>query len=125
MGEILLLPHKSYLDELSPILSNINGLSHITGGGFYKNIPRSIDKNLSAEIQLNSWRTPEIYEFIMKEGNVDLEEMYRVFNMGIGMAVIIDPDKYNEIKKQLPNSILIGKFKENLNEKNKIKLIGL
>jgi len=125
LGEILLLPHKSYLDELSSILNNINGLSHITGGGFYKNIPRSIDENLSAEIQIDSWRTPEIYEFIRKEGNVDLEEMYRVFNMGIGMAVIIDPNKYDEIKKQLPNSILIGKLVENSNEKNNVKLIGL
>ncbi len=125
LGEILLLPHKSYLDDLSPILKNINGLSHITGGGFYKNIPRSIGENLSAEIQLDAWTTPAIYEFIKQEGNVDLDEMYRVFNMGIGMAVFINPDKYDEIKKQLPNSIVIGKLVENFKEKDSVKLIGL
>ena len=125
LGEILLLPHKSYLSDLSPILKKINGLSHITGGGFFKNIPRSIDENLSAEIELSSWKTPPIYDFIQDQGNVDLDEMYRVFNMGIGMAVIINPDKFDEIKKQLPDSILIGKLVENFNEKNNVKLIGL
>ena len=67
----------------------IRGLAHITGGGLIDNIPRVLPKNCDAVIDTRSWRAPEIFKFIGEEGNIDGEEMYQVFNMGIGMVAIV------------------------------------
>ena len=89
--EALLAVHKSFLKPVSALLSKIkvNGMAHITGGGFPDNIPRVLPKTVNAEIDRNAWEVPTIFKFIQNQGKVDRDEMYRVFNMGIGFVVIV------------------------------------
>lgn len=86
----LLAPHRSYFNLLYPRLSTIKALVHITGGGFIENIPRVLPEGLGAVIHLNSWTIPPLWALIQQMGNISTEEMYRVFNMGIGMIAILD-----------------------------------
>ncbi len=90
-GEALLAVHKSFLRPVSALMSKIkiNGMAHITGGGFPDNIPRVLPKSVNAEIDRNAWEVPTIFKFIQNQGKVSRDEMYRVFNMGIGFVVIV------------------------------------
>ena len=94
VGEELLRVHKNYQPLLAKIpRMMIHGLAHITGGGLVDNLPRVLPKNCDAVIETRSWHVPPIFKFIGEEGNIDRTEMYQVFNMGIGMAVIVsEPD---------------------------------
>jgi phosphoribosylformylglycinamidine cyclo-ligase len=97
LGEELLRVHKNYQPLLGKLPSGtIRGLAHITGGGLIDNVPRVLPADCDAVIETKSWRVPAIFEFLQREGKVDREEMYQVFNMGIGMVVIVaarDSDK--------------------------------
>lgn len=91
-GDALLAIHKSFLKPVSKLLEKkipINGMAHITGGGFQDNIPRVLPKAVNAEIDRASWEVPTIFKFLERQGKVDRDEMYRVFNMGIGFVVIL------------------------------------
>jgi phosphoribosylformylglycinamidine cyclo-ligase len=90
IGEALLTIHSSFLPQLAPLLDSgkIKGLAHITGGGFLENIPRILPDNVSVEIDRGSWTEPPIFGLMQELGNVDQSEMFRTFNMGIGMIVI-------------------------------------
>ena len=90
VGEELLRVHKNYQPLLKKVPSRmIKGLAHITGGGLIDNVPRVLPSNCDAIIETKSWRIPRIFQILQQNGNVDAQEMYQVFNMGIGMAVII------------------------------------
>ncbi len=101
LGEELLKVHKSYLKEVSPIikLGIVQGIVHVTGGGFYDNIPRILPEGIGAEIKVE-WEIPEIFKLIQKLGSIDNEEMYRSFNMGIGMTLIISPDSKTQFEEK-------------------------
>ena len=91
-GDALLAVHKSFLRPVGKLLDRkipIVGMAHITGGGFQDNIPRVLPKAVNAEIDRASWQVPTIFNFLERQGKVDRDEMYRVFNMGIGFIVII------------------------------------
>ena len=91
-GEALMAVHRSFLRPVAKLMErkiHITGMAHITGGGFPDNIPRVLPKCVNAEIDRASWDVPTIFKFIERQGKVDREEMYRVFNMGIGYVVII------------------------------------
>ncbi len=90
-GDELLAVHKSFLKPVSALMAKIkvNGMAHITGGGFPDNIPRVLPKSVNAEIDRAAWEVPTIFKFIQNQGRVDRDEMYRVFNMGIGFVVIV------------------------------------
>ena len=90
LANALLAPHRSYFNVLYPHLDKVKALAHLTGGGFIENIPRVLPENLDAVIRLNSWEVPPIWKLIQGKGNISTEEMYRVFNMGIGMVAIVD-----------------------------------
>jgi phosphoribosylformylglycinamidine cyclo-ligase/phosphoribosylamine--glycine ligase/phosphoribosylformylglycinamidine cyclo-ligase len=90
LADALLAPHRSYFNVLYPHLSKVKALAHITGGGFIENVPRVLTENLGAVIHLNSWNVPPLWKLIQEKGNISTEEMYRVFNMGIGMVAIVD-----------------------------------
>ena len=90
LADSLLAPHRSYFNVLYPHLAKVKALAHITGGGFVENLPRVLPENLSAIIHLNSWQVPPLWPLIQQNGNISTEEMYRVFNMGIGMVAIVD-----------------------------------
>ena len=91
VADVLLAVHKSYLKPIRALMSRvtIQGLAHITGGGFVDNVPRILPEGVSAVIDLSTWKVPTLFQFIEKEGRVDSEEMCRVFNMGIGMIVFV------------------------------------
>jgi phosphoribosylformylglycinamidine cyclo-ligase len=90
LGAELLRVHKNYQPLLAKIpCGMIHGLAHITGGGMIDNLPRVLPKNCDAAIDTRSWTVPPIFEFLAEKGNVNRKEMYQVFNMGIGMAVIV------------------------------------
>lgn len=103
IGEELLTPTRLYPKSCLPLIEkyDIHGMVHITGGGFYENIPRALPESLGAEIDANSWQVPPIFTLLQKWGNVDWKEMYRTFNMGIGMVLIVSAADAEAIKQDL------------------------
>jgi len=89
--EALLAIHRSFLKPVTALMEKvpIRGMAHITGGGFVDNIPRVLPDNCTAVINRNSWKVPTIFTFIERQGKIDHDEMYRVFNMGIGYVIIV------------------------------------
>jgi phosphoribosylformylglycinamidine cyclo-ligase len=108
LGKEFLEPHRCYYHQLKPILSITKGIIHVTGGGMLDNIPRVLPEGLAAIIHSREWETPPIFQLIQQRGNVSQREMYRVFNMGIGMVLICDQEHVVEITNAIPNSSLIG-----------------
>ena len=99
VGEVLLRPHRSYLPVLSDPVDRgiVNGLAHITGGGLLENIPRILPKGTSVEINRGSWPEQPVFSAMQELGNVDDMEMFRTFNMGIGMVVICSRSEKHKI----------------------------
>ncbi len=93
VGDILLAVHRSYLHPIMAVMARIRirGLAHITGGGLLENVPRILPDGLDAVFDTATWTPPAIFRFIAQTGRVESDEMYRVFNMGIGMTVIVRP----------------------------------
>jgi phosphoribosylamine--glycine ligase/phosphoribosylformylglycinamidine cyclo-ligase len=95
LADALLAPHRSYLPYLSNLLDlperPLKALVHITGGGFFDNIPRALPENLGARVDSGAWTVPQVFQLIQDRGRIEREEMYRVFNMGIGMIAVVDP----------------------------------
>ena len=110
LGEELLMPHRCYYHELKPVLSLIKGLAHITGGGYGGNIPRILPEGLGVHIDKNSWDIPVVFKLIQQRGNIDEGEMYRVFNMGIGMVLICSSQDTSKIIEALPQVGVIGEI---------------
>jgi len=108
LGEELLQVHRCYYPELKPILPLIKGLAHITGGGIMGNVPRILTKGLAAHLHKGSWNIPPIFKLIQKQGNIDETEMYRVFNMGIGMTIVCSPQQVTKLTASLPQAKVIG-----------------
>lgn len=92
LGEVLLTPTRIYVKSVLDLISKVNvkGISHITGGGFYENIPRMLPDGISAKIKKGSWKVLPIFDLIQKEGGISEHDMYNTFNMGVGMAVVVD-----------------------------------
>ena len=109
LGEELLRPHRSYLKPVYPLLSRIHALAHITGGGFYANIARLLPHEVSVIIRKSGWRPSPIFQLIQRLGNVPDEEMYRTFNMGMGMVLFVAPKQTDPILGSIPGSRVIGK----------------
>ncbi len=116
LGEALLEPHRSYYKQLKPHLASVKGLAHITGGGWIGNIPRVLPAGVMAKFDTKKWEVPPIFELIQKTGKVDRGEMFHVFNMGIGMAVVCAPDKVNTLLKKLEGAKLIGEVAKQTGE---------
>lgn len=112
-----LKPTKIYVKEILELLKNfkpnkdVKGIVNITGGGFYDNIVRILPKNTKAIIKKNSWKPYKIFDLIQKKGNISDKEMYRTFNMGIGMTIVADEKVSNKIIKFFNNqAVLIGEI---------------
>lgn len=108
LGDALLEPHRSYLNVLRPVLGKIKGMAHITGGSFYKNLPRSLADGLTAEIDMRSWTVPPLFRHIQQKGRVDEAEMWRVYNMGVGMVVIVASELTDEVMSRVQGAWKIG-----------------
>jgi phosphoribosylformylglycinamidine cyclo-ligase len=100
-GEVLLAPHISYLKPLLPLVEEkaIHAMAHITGGGLTDNVPRVLPEKLDAHIKLGSWPVLPVFRFLYEKGRVDRDEMLRVFNMGIGMVLIVGKDEVERVAK--------------------------
>jgi phosphoribosylformylglycinamidine cyclo-ligase len=97
VADVLLAEHRSYLPALKPVLDRIHAMAHITGGGLPENLDRALPKGLDAVVELESWRVPGVFRVLMEAGNVDPAEMYRTFNMGVGMVVICPPSAAKQV----------------------------
>lgn len=97
----LLKPHRSYLKVLERLIESraIKGLAHITGGGLLENLPRILPEGTAVEIESNSWPVLSVFKLMAKLGNVPDSEMYRTFNMGIGMMVVTGPERSEEVRQ--------------------------
>jgi phosphoribosylformylglycinamidine cyclo-ligase len=104
-GEALLLPHLSYLKPLDGLLDTglIKGLAHITGGGLTDNIPRILPEGTAVKIKKDSWRKPSLFELMRRLGNVSEPEMYRTFNVGVGMVIVCSGSNAEAIASHLEN----------------------
>ena len=114
--EALLEPTRIYVKSILSLNKShpIHAISHITGGGLLENIPRVLPKNLAAKLNSNSWKTPEIFNWIQDQGKIDTNEMYRVLNCGVGMIVIVPKESLDDSIKLLnsngEDSWLIGEI---------------
>ena len=91
VGEVLLAEHRSYLKAVKPVLDSVHAMAHITGGGLPGNVDRAIPSSLNARIDLSSWDVPLVFRVLQEAGKVESAEMYRTFNMGVGMVIICAP----------------------------------
>jgi phosphoribosylformylglycinamidine cyclo-ligase len=100
---VLLDVHRSYLKVLAPLLSAklLHGLAHITGGGIEGNLPRIFKEGIGARIHLGSWEVPNVFGVLQEGGRVARQEMYRVFNMGVGMILVVSPENANIVLDEL------------------------
>lgn len=118
LGETLLTPTSIYADAINNVLEqeDIKGITHVTGGGFYENFPRMLPEGLGVELDPSKWKEPAIFSFLQEKGNISREEMYGVFNMGIGMAIVVAKEKEQAILDLLVNvgeeATVIGKVTE-------------
>ncbi len=116
LGEELLEPHRCYYHQLKPLLSRIKGMAHITGGGLVDNIPRVLPEGVGVRLGRKTWMVPPVFKLIQDRGNVDAAEMYRVFNMGIGMVLICAPDDVSELMGKFPEARVIGEVAKQAGE---------
>ncbi|WP_371876051.1 phosphoribosylformylglycinamidine cyclo-ligase [Pleionea sp. CnH1-48] len=105
LGEALLEPTRIYVKSVLKAIKqfDVHALSHITGGGLLENIPRVLPENTQANIDKNSWELPEIFQWLQQQGNIEAQEMYRTFNCGVGMVVIVPADQSDAVIELLNN----------------------
>ena len=109
LGEELLVTHRSYYPLMAPVLGLVTGLAHITGGGLPGKLPAILPDDLAAEINHGSWPVLPIFNVIQKEGGISDQEMYRVFNMGLGMVAVCTESNAKKVLECLPDAVVIGK----------------
>ena len=118
VGEALLAPTKIYVKPVLALLEKVKvkGISHITGGGFYENIPRNIPAGLGAKIERSAVRVLPIFDLIAKAGNISEHDMFNTFNMGVGMSIVVAPEDaelaLSVLKEQGEDAYVIGKIEE-------------
>ena len=108
LGEEMLEPHRCYYDPLKDLLSYVKGMAHITGGGLPGNVPRILPDGLAATFDSSSWKVPAIFELVRQKGDIPLDEMYRVFNMGMGMILVCSPKDVDKVAAKVPEVAVVG-----------------
>ncbi len=108
LGEALLEPHRCYYNQVKPHLKSVKGLAHITGGGWIGNVPRILPPRLMARVETKNWEILPVFNLIQKTGKIDRGEMFHVFNMGIGMAIICAPEKAGRLEQKIEGARIVG-----------------
>ncbi len=108
LGEELLLHHRSYYPMLTPVLNLVNGLAHITGGGIPGKLPPVLPEVLAAIIDRSAWTPPAIFRVLQREGGISDDEMFRVFNMGLGMVAVCPEGNVSGFCDKIPEAIQVG-----------------
>ena len=112
LGQVLLTPHRAYLKELEALWAagvHVKAMAHLTGGGFIENIPRALPDGVGVSIDRKAWKVPTIFDVIQEWGRVDEMEMYRVFNMGIGLVLLVSSEQATQAMETLREATIIGK----------------
>ncbi len=112
LGEELLLCHRSYYPMLAQALPLLHGLAHITGGGLPGKLPPVMPDHLAASIDTASWNPSPVFKALQREGGISDSEMFRVFNMGLGMVAVCPEDKARLFREQIPEAIPVGRVVE-------------
>lgn len=114
LGEVLLTPTEIYVKPILNLLKEVkvNAMAHITGGGFYENVPRMLSGQLGARFEQKAWNPPAIFPFLQKAAGISDKEMFTVFNMGIGYMIVVDPSDVEQTLSLLPTATLIGEITE-------------
>ncbi|MGM0110352.1 phosphoribosylformylglycinamidine cyclo-ligase [Enterococcus sp. DIV0187] len=118
LSDEILTPTRIYVEAVLPLVKKelVNGIAHVTGGGFVENLPRMLPEKLACEIEMGSWPVLPIFEALAKYGEIPEMEMYEIFNMGIGMVLAVAPEKLAELQADLKErneaSFVIGKVTE-------------
>jgi phosphoribosylformylglycinamidine cyclo-ligase len=109
LGEALLAPHRSYVVEMRKVIDKVKGMAHITGGGaLIENVPRMLPRGLAARLERSAWAVPPLFRLIQREGNIAEDEMWRTFNMGLGLVFAVDPSDAASVRSALPDAIVVG-----------------
>lgn len=109
VGAALMQTHRSYLKDVQPHLRVIKGMAHITGGGLTENTPRMLPEGLAAEIDLGSWTAPALFQWLQQGGGIQLDEMRRAFNMGVGLVIAVAPEDAAALCGALTGGWVIGR----------------
>ena len=114
LGEVLLTPTMIYVKEILALLKEVkvNAMAHITGGGFFENVPRMLSGNLGAKFDQSTWNKPAVFPFLQEKAGISDKEMFTVFNMGVGYMIVVDPAVADKALALLPNASLIGEITE-------------
>lgn len=110
LGKVLLEPTRIYSKEVMSVLKEVKvaGIAHITGGGFHENLPRCLQKGLGMKIFKESYEVPEIFNFLAQKGNIELAEMYNIFNMGVGLAFVVEKRDVEKVLSIVNNAFILG-----------------
>ncbi len=131
IGEHLLEPTRIYVKQLLALIRgvSVHAMAHITGGGLLENIPRVLPKNTRAIIDTDSWQWPDIFKWLQKKGNIDTREMYRTFNCGVGMVVVVPrknaDDAISILKATGEQAWIIGNIETTNIEKPHVEITGI
>lgn len=124
LADALLRPHRSYLADLTPFLTKVRSLAHITGGGIAANLGRVIPAGLRAVVERGTWQVPPIFSFIQRSGQLSDDEMFGNFNMGIGMIAVVDPKLATDLMAKIP-CFRVGLVERTLNGHDPVAFIDI
>lgn len=130
IADALMAPTKIYVKSVLKLInaSQVNAISHITGGGFQENIPRVLPDSCKAVINTNSWQWPEVFSWLQKKGNVETFEMFRTFNCGVGMMVVVPEDKADSavalLNAEGEQAWIIGSIEEKTAQEESVEFTG-
>ena len=108
LGDALLEPHRAYYPVVGPLFGLVKGMAHITGGGLVENVPRVLPEGLAARFDISAWPLPPIFAVLQEVSNITREEMYRVFNMGLGMVLVCEPSRADEVLSLVGEAMVVG-----------------
>ncbi|MBI2766126.1 MAG: phosphoribosylformylglycinamidine cyclo-ligase [Chloroflexi bacterium] len=110
LGEALLATHRPYNREIVPILERVHGIAHITGGGYTENVPRILPDGLTAVFETKAWPVLPVFQLIQQRGEIAPQEMYEVFNMGLGLVVMVAPEDAAGVLDAIPEALRVGEI---------------
>jgi phosphoribosylformylglycinamidine cyclo-ligase len=122
LGEELLRPHRSYVEDVAEARSLVKGVAHITGGGLVENLPRMLPDSLGARIERSAWETPPIFRLLQREGELADEEVWRVFNMGIGLVLAVEASNAKDVLAALPEAMVVGEVVKQKTDDARVRL---
>ena len=108
LGEELLEPHRSYVSTVRRVRADVKSIAHITGGGLIENLPRALPDSAAASLDRSAWRVPAIFDVVQAAGEIADDEMFHVFNMGLGMVLVCDGAKAAVLASEIPGAAIVG-----------------